>query len=51
MKYLNVVVDWIGHEDGSTAFMIRAPNAEWEQTTPECGCWWDVIIKDWEFLK
>lgn len=51
LKFLEVRVDWIGHEDGSTAFMIRAPQAEWIQEGFEGGAWWDVIIRDWEQLK
>ena len=45
------VVEWVGHEDGSTAFMIIEHNAEWKQVDYEFGMWWDVIIKDWEQIK
>lgn len=42
-----IVVDWIGHDDGSTSFEIRKPQG----CTDEDGVVWDIIIKDWETLK
>jgi hypothetical protein len=36
-KYNEIRVDWVGHEDGSTAFMIRAPNASYEEINHEGG--------------
>ena len=44
-------VEWVGHEDGSTAFMIIIPHGTWERINYEGGMWWDVIVKDWEQVR
>ena len=44
-------VDWVGHDDGTTAYSIREPQAVWEQVTHEGGVWYDRMIVDWVKLK
>jgi len=43
-----IVVDWVGHDDGSTAVMVRSPGDYYDE---EEGTMWDSIIRDWETLK
>lgn len=53
MKVGEYDIDYVGHEDGTTAVIVVKRGAYYEEISymGEGGMNWDVIVRDWEQLK